>query len=235
MVIIMTDVATWVTGGLAGLAAAASAYFAWRADRSQRTAVNAQQEATAAAKAAAESADKAQRTQVRPALSLEWDQRREFPAINAPILLSHTIRNVGHGTALIESIGLFERGNLRLEFHDTRDLEQKLAEQFDVEIFQRLEGVLMRSIPVELYIPPLTDIDRALEVGATRTLFKLKIPDEHAPRIASKFREHSSARILYRSLTGDEFSTAQQFADVRNAGHRHPATPATVPTRKVTS
>ena len=229
----MSDIPTLVTGGISAIAAVVSVYFATRADRSQRAAVTAQQDATEAAKTAAEAADKAQRIQVRPALRLEWDERRMVPANNSPILLSHVVRNVGHGTAVIDRIKLFEWGNLRVDFHDTRGLEQKLAEQFDTDIFQRLEGVLMQSIPVELHIPRLTNIDRALEVGATRTLFELKIPAEHAPRIVTKFREHSSAQVLYRSLTGDEFNTEQQFADVQNAERRRPATSAAVPAGKV--
>jgi hypothetical protein len=216
----MTDLATWITGGVSALAAVVAVNFAARADRAQRTAVAAQREATQAAREAAEAADRVQRIQIRPALSLEWADRRVLPANNAPILLSRVVRNVGHGTAVIEHIKLFEHGNLRVEFHDTRGIEQKIVEQFDVELFQPLEGVLMHSIPVELYIPPLTDIDRALEVGATRALFELKIGAEHAPRISAKFREWSSAEVLYRSLSGEEFSTDQQFADVREGEQR---------------
>jgi hypothetical protein len=231
----MTDLATWITGGVSAGAAVVAVYFAARADRAQRTAVAAQREATQAAREAAASADKAQRIQVRPALSLEWTERRALPANNAPILLSHVVRNVGHGTAEISRIQLFEWGNLRVDFQDTRGLEQKLAEQFDTDIFQRLEGVRMQTIPVELCIPPLTNTNRALEVGATRALFELKIPAEHAPRIATKFREHSSAQVSYRSLTGDEFNTEQQFAEVKGTERRRPATPAAVSAGKVIS
>lgn len=231
----MNDVATWITGGISAIAAVVSVYFATRADRSQRAAVTAQLEATEAANAAAVAADKVQRIQVRPALRFEWDEQRMVPANNSPVLLSHVVRNIGHGTAVIDRIKLFEWGNLRVDFHDTRGFEQKLVEQFDTDIFQRLEGVRMHSIPVELCIPPLTNIDRGLEVGATRTLFELKIPFEHASRIATKFREHSSAHVVYRSLTGDEFNTEQQFVDAQSAEHRRRATPAAVPAGRVPS
>jgi hypothetical protein len=218
----MTDLATWITGGVSAIAAAVSVFFAFRADRAQSAAAVAQREATQAAREAAESAEKAQRIQVRPALRLEWAEERELPANNAPILLSRLVRNVGHGTASIERIRLLEHGNLRVEFHDTRGIEHRLIEQFD-ELFLVLEGVRMNVIPAELCIPPLTDIDRALEVGASRALFVLRIPAAHACRIAERFRERSSAQVLYRSMAGEEFDTDQQFANLRDAEHRRPA------------
>jgi hypothetical protein len=205
----MTDMATWVTGGIAALAAIASAYFAWRAERSQRA-------ATTAAEKAADSADKAQRIQVRPALRFEWDERPEEDAYNVPIVLSYLVRNVGHGTAVIDRVRLFEHGNLRVEFHDTRGLEQKIADQFDSDIFQRIEGVRLEAIPARLNLPALTDNDRALAVGTTRVLFALKIDPAHAARISSRFRARVSAQARYQSLTGDVFDTDQQFSDVRH-------------------
>jgi hypothetical protein len=211
----MTDVATWVTGGIAALAAAVSVIFAWRADRSQRAAAAAQGEATKAARHAAEAADRAQRIQVRPTLRLEWDQRPAEDADNVPIVLSLLARNVGHGTAVIERVRLFEYGNLRVEFQDTRGLKLQIAEQFDLEIFQRLEGVRLESIPARLEIPALTEADRALEVGATRALFALIVDPAHAARICGKFRHHTTAQVSYRSLAGEEFETDQQFSDVR--------------------
>lgn len=216
----MTDLATWITGGVSALAAVVAIYFAARADRAQRTAVIAQQEATQAAREAAESADKAQRIQVRPALRLQWTERPLLPANNAPIVLSLEVRNVGHGTATIERVRLLEYGNLRVEFHDTRGAEQRIVEQFDTEIFQRLEGVLMQAIPVQLRVPPLTEVDRALDVGAIRVLFELEIGAAHAARIIAKFRQHCSANVQFRSMAGEEFNTDQQFADLRNAQHR---------------
>ena len=127
--------------------------------------------ATQAAREAAESAEKAQRVQVRPALRLEWDERPLLPANKAPILLSRVAHHIGHGhgTASIEHIRLLEHGNLRVELHDTRGMEQRLIEQFD-QLFQVLMGVRMDTIPVELSIPPLTDVDRGLGVGASGTL-----------------------------------------------------------------
>lgn len=145
---------------------------------------------------------------------------------NAPILLSRVAHNIGHGTASIEQIRLLEHGNLRVEFHDTRGMEQRLIEQFD-ELFQVLMGVRMGTIPVELSIPPLTDVDRGLEVGASRVLFELRIPGAHARRIVERFRERSSAQVVYRSLAGEEFNTEQQFADVREE-HRPRPVPAAV-------
>jgi hypothetical protein len=222
----MTDLATWITGGVSAAAAVFSLIFARRADRAQSAATVAQREATQAAREAAESAEKAQRIQVRPALRLEWDERPVLPANNAPILLSRAAHNIGHGTASIERIRLLEHGNLRVEFHDTRGIEQRLIEQFD-ELFQVLMGVRMGTIPVELSIPPLTDVDRGLEVGASRVLFELRIPGAHARRIVERFRERSSAQVVYRSLAGEEFNTEQQFADVREE-RRPRAVPAAV-------
>lgn len=220
----MTDLATWMTGGVSAIAAVFSLLFARRADRAQNAATAAQREATQAAREAAESAEKAQHIQVRPALRLEWGERPVLPGNNVPIVLSHVAHNIGHGTALIERIRLLEHGNLRVEFHDTRGIEQRLIDQFD-ELFQVLMGVRMGTIPVELSIPPLTDIDRGLEVGARRVLFELRIPGDHVRRIVARFRERSSAQVVYRSLAGEEFNTEQQFADVRKE-HRPRALPA---------
>jgi len=158
----VTDLAIWVTGGVAALAAVASSYFAWRAERSQVAAAAAQQEAAKAAQEAAGSADRAQRTQVRPTLRFEWDQGAAEDAYNVPIVLTYRVRNVGHGTAVLECVRLLEYGNLRMEFRDTRGFEQKLAEQFDVDIFQRLIGVRLDSVPARLNLPALTEGDRAL-------------------------------------------------------------------------
>jgi hypothetical protein len=216
----MIDLATWITGGVSAAAAVFSLIFARRADRAQSAATAAQREATQAAREAAESADRAQRVQVRPALRLEWDERAVLPGHNVPILLSRVAHNVGHGTASIERIRLLENGNLRVDFHDTRGTEQRLIEQFD-ELFEVLMGVRMGVIPVELTIPPLTDADRGLEIGASRVLFELRIPGAHARRILERFREQSSAQVIYRSLAGEEFNTEQQFADVREERHPH--------------
>ena len=216
----MTDLATWITGGAAAVAAIASAIFAWLANQSQQAAMAAQQRATEAAGQAAEAADRAQRIQVRPALRIDWDQRAAEDVFNVPILLTLYVRNVGHGTAIIERVMLFERGNPRLDFGDTRNIEQELAEQLDVEIFQRLEGVPIAAIPGGLRISPLTDNDRALEVGVTRELFVLSIAPAHAARISNNFRNHVLAIVRYRSLTGEVFDTDRQFADVRNAEQR---------------
>lgn len=87
--------------------------------------------------------------------------------------------------------------------------------------------VRMSTILVELSMPVLTDTDRGLEVGASRVLFDLKIPGAHARRIVERFRERSSAQVVYRSLAGEEFNTEQQFADVREVRRRY-ATPAAV-------
>lgn len=125
------------------------------------------------------------------------------------------------GQPRLSALGLLEHGNPRVEFHDTRGVEQRLIEQFDAELFQVLEGVRMDAIPVTLRIPSLTDVDRALEVGASRALFVLKIPEAHAPRIVQRFRERSSAQVVYRSMTGEEFNTDQQFADLREPEHRN--------------
>jgi hypothetical protein len=218
----MADLATWITGGVSAIAAAVSVFFAFRADRAQNAAATAQREATRAAREAAESAENAQRIQVRPALRLEWNEQDLLPGINVPVMLSRVAHNIGHGTASIERIRLLEHGNLRVEFHDTRGIEQRLIEQFD-ELFQILMGVRMSTIPVELSIPPLTDIDRGLEVGASRVLFELRIPGAHARRIVERFRERSSAEVVYRSLAGEEFNTEQQFADVREERRRRAA------------
>jgi hypothetical protein len=214
----MTDLATWITGGLAAVAAVASAYFAWRADRSQCAAVAAQKDATEAAKAAAESADKAQRIQIRPALHMILDARPAVDALNAPTLLSLIVRNVGHGTAVIERVKLFQYGNPSMEYHDTRGYEQRIFEQFDEEIFLRLAGDRLASGIAQLHLPQLTDIDRALETGASRTIFALRIDPPRAARIVQRFREGLTAQVIYRSLTGDEFNTDQQFADLREPG-----------------
>ena len=207
----MTDLATWI----AAIAALASACFAWLAVRSQRAAVDAQEEATAAAREAAASADKAQRIQFRPALHVSFQQHRDPDVDGMPVTLALAVRNVGHGTAVIEGIRLFQYGNASMEYHDTRGAEQKLTEQFDGELFLRLAGVRLEST-AELHLPPLTDIDRALETGATRTIFSLRITDTtRAARIVDRFREGLTAQVMYRSLAGDAFNTDQQFQDLR--------------------
>lgn len=217
----MTDLATWITGGISALAAAAAVYFAARADRAQRAAVMAQREATAAAREAAGSADKAQRIQIRPALRIDLDQQRGTNANGTPVILTLTVRNVGHGTAVIERVKLFQYGNPGVDYNDTYGFEQKLSEQFEQAIFLPLAGLPLTGAPAGLSLPALTDSTRALEAGATREIFTLSIGTPAASRIVARFHAGLTAHVIYRSLAGDEFSTHQQFADLRESGNNN--------------
>ena len=213
----MIDLATW-TSVISAIAAVVAVYFSARATRAQRAAVVAQQEATAAARDAAKSADKAQRIQIRPALRINLDQQHGSNANGTPVTLTLTVRNVGHGTAVIERVKLFQYGNPGVEYTDTHGYEQKLLEQFDQAIFVPLAGLPLTGAAAGFSLPPLTDSTRALEVGATRDIFTLTIGTPAADRIVARFRAGLSAHVACRSLAGDEFSTDQQFADLREPG-----------------
>lgn len=213
----MTHLATWITGGISAVAAAAAVWFAARADRAQRTAVMAQREATAAAREAAESADRAQRIQIRPALRIALDEQCGANPNGTPSILTLSVRNVGHGTAVIDRVKLFQFGNLSLDYNETYGFEQKLSEQFEAAIFVPLAGLPLSGAAAGLMLPPLRDSTRALEVGATRELFGLRIGTPAASRIVARFHAGLTAHVVYRSLAGDEFSTDQQFADLREA------------------
>lgn len=198
----------WVFGALSVLATFISAYFAWRA-------VQAQREAASAAKQAAASAERIQRIQFRPAIVFEWDQEPELPGVNAAQVLRLNIRNVGHATAVLERIRLFEYGNLRLDYTETHGTGQRQLEDFDVEFFQTLAGARLAVYPASASMLELNDQQRAMEVGAVRALFAIKIPAAHADRVIGRFREGATARVSYRSLAGEEYDTEEQFADLR--------------------
>lgn len=212
----MADLATWITGGISAIAAVVAVYFAARADRAQRTAVVAQQEAAAAAREAAESADKAQRINIRPALHLQLSKQQGSSFFGTELAVELRVSNVGHGTAVIDCVKLFQYGNPGIEYHDTSGFEQKLREQFDEKIFVPLVGHRMEMAAAVLTLPALTDSTRALEAGATRTVFTLKF-GMAGPNIRTRFNEGLTAQVVYRSMAGDLFNTEQQFADLRES------------------
>jgi hypothetical protein len=213
----VTDLATWITVGVAAAAAVTWGYFSWRAQRARREAVVLERRTGGSARKSAESVDKAQRVRCGPALHVEWDQRATEGVGVAPVLLACRVRNTGDDTALIEGVRVLERGNLRLEFRDTRGNKEKILKQFDVGIWQCLLGVRLESTSARLTIPDLTDNDRALKVGATRTLLVLTIERTHALRICEKIRAHVDVQLIYRSTAAIGFDTEHRVADLRRA------------------
>jgi hypothetical protein len=143
------------------------------AARSQRDAAEAtreaarwQKDAAEAARATVESAERAQRTTSRPIIRLSLEWHRVLAANNSPIDFVIRVKNVGHGTAVVEQVQIFTWGNLNVSYART-DVghHPSLEEQFDSDVFLRLLGMRMSALPATLEISPLTEATRAIDVG----------------------------------------------------------------------
>lgn len=85
------------------------------------------------------------------------DQQGGANANGTPTVLTLSVRNVGHGTAVIERVQLFQYGNASVDYNDTYGFEQKLSEQFETAIFVPLAGLLLSGAAAGLALPALRD------------------------------------------------------------------------------
>ena len=195
---------------------------AWRESALlQRESVEAASRAAASQHAAAEtlritleSARFAQELAFRPALRFSWEVRGHVPDVgHSPVVFAATVTNVGHGTAIIERVRILTQGAVRLEYSQAEgEGLERLAEDFDREVFQRLAGTDMQTLAAQLTLAPLTDSTRALEVGGRLDLFSVQLY-AHQAELLQAGLPRATVHLTYRSLAGTRFEAAEQFAD----------------------
>ena len=175
-----------------------------------------QRDTAQAARATVEAAERTQRIASRPALLLYSDWQREFEASNSPMTLLVGVKNVGHGTPVVERIQISQWGNPpQLDYRTTESgNREQLEQQFDVEIFQRVVGDRLETLSATLNLESLAEGTRALEVGGKRFIFRLHVRGADYERVVKGFT-HVSANVGYRSLAGETFDIAEQFAALR--------------------
>ncbi len=180
-------------------------------------AARSQHETAEALRAAMDSARRAQELAGRPALRLAWEVRGRVPDVgHSPVVFAATVTNVGHGTAVIESVRMLTHGVVRLEYSraEAEELE-RLKEQFDREVFRSIAGTGLATLEAHLTLAGLSDGTRALEVGGKLDLLRVQLY-AHQSELLEHGLEAASVEVSYRSLTGARFETAQQFADLRD-------------------
>jgi len=148
--------------------------------------------ATAEALAAAMDATRrAQELAARPVLRLAWDVRGRVPDVgHTPVVFAASVTNVGHGTAVIESVRLLTHGVVRVAYSSAEGDElERLKAEFDREVFRSITGGKLDVLRVQLYAHQAELLEHGLEAV--------------------------SVQVSYRSLAGTRFETAEQFADLR--------------------
>ncbi|HTW37640.1 MAG TPA: hypothetical protein VMD49_03650 [Steroidobacteraceae bacterium] len=173
--------------------------------------------ATAEALAAAMDATRrAQELAARPVLRLAWDVRGRVPDVgHTPVVFAASVTNVGHGTAVIESVRLLTHGVVRVAYSSAEGDElERLKAEFDREVFRSITGTDLATLEAHLTLAQLTDGTRALEVGGKLDVLRVQLY-AHQAELLEHGLEAVSVQVSYRSLAGTRFETAEQFADLR--------------------
>jgi type II secretory pathway pseudopilin PulG len=197
----------------------------WRESaRLQREAVEAasraarsQYDAAEALRAAIESARRTQELAARPVLRFSWEVRGRVPDVgHSPVVFAATVTNVGHGTAVIEQVRILTQGVARVTYSSAEgDGLERLKEELDREVFQRIAGASLEALSAHLTLAPLTDSTRALEVGGRLDIFRVQLY-AHQAQLVEYGLEAAAVHVSYRSLAGARFEASEQFADLKD-------------------
>jgi hypothetical protein len=215
----------WVLqGGVVAVAAVALVYGLWL-QRGQSQAARAagetaretarlslqaatlQAESIHSARAAVEAAARVQRLAARPALKVGLIVQGLGDVGRTPVVFALRVQNVGHGTAVIETVTLRVGGESVLSYGPGAvDLEQRFA----VEVFKRAVGASLQSLSGQLRVTALTDDARALAAAESLDLLRVQVFAHNAEAVEQGLTTLSAA-VGYRDLDGGCYTSTEQF------------------------
>jgi hypothetical protein len=161
------------------------------------------QSATAVVAAAA----RVQRLAARPVLKVGLAVQGLSDVGRTPVVFALRVRNVGHGTAVIDEVRLRVRGESVLTYDSGA---QDLAGRIDAEVFQRAVGASVQSLSGKLEVPTLTDAVRAVEAAGSLDLLRVQVFAHNAETVEQGL-ETVDAEVVYRDLDGGQFVSTDQF------------------------
>ncbi|HTV80919.1 MAG TPA: hypothetical protein VMF03_21895 [Steroidobacteraceae bacterium] len=204
----------WLLQGLIVVAiAAALVYGLWLLrghSRAASLAAELQARSIEAARAAVEAAARVQRLAARPVLKVGLVMQGSSDVGRTPVSFALQVRNVGHGTAVLQEIRLRVRGEPALSYAGGAP---DLAGQVDAQVFQRAVGASVQSLSGRLQVTALTDDVRAVEAAGSLDLLRVQV-FAHNAEVVEQGLATVSAEIAYRDLEGGEYLSTEQFRPV---------------------
>jgi hypothetical protein len=164
------------------------------------------------ARAAVEAAARVQRLAARPALKIGLSvQGLSSDVGRTPVVFALRLQNVGHGTAVIEQVGLLIRGAPALTYGSgAAETPEDLARRIERDVFQRAVGSSLQALSGKLRVTALADEARALEAAGSLDLLRVEVFAHNADAVEQGL-ETLSAIVSYRDLDGGHYTSAEQF------------------------
>jgi len=159
------------------------------------------------ARAVVEAATRVQRLAARPVLKVGFAVQGLSDVGRTPVVFALRLQNVGHGTAVIEEVQLWVRGELALAYGVGAT---DLAGRIDAAVFQRAVGASVQSLSGKLTVTPLTDDARALEAAGSLDLLRVQVFAHNAEAVEQGLTTLSAA-VGYRDLDGGRYTSTEQF------------------------
>jgi hypothetical protein len=198
--------ALWLLRGQSR-AARAAGEVAHETARLSLQAAELQAQAMQSARAAVEAATRVQRLAARPVLKVGLAVQGLSDVGRTPVIFALHLQNVGHGTAVIEEVQLWVRGELALAYGIGAT---DLADRVDEAVFQRAVGASVQSLSGTLTVMPLTDDVRALEASGSVDLLRVQVFAHNAEAVEQGLTT-LSAVVGYRDLDGGRYTSTEQF------------------------
>lgn len=159
------------------------------------------------ARAVVDAATRVQRLAARPVLKVGLAVQGLSDVGRTPVVFAMRVLNVGHGTAVIEEVQLWVRGELALAYAVGAT---DLAGRVDAAVFQRAVGASVQSLSGKLTVTPLTDDIRALEAAGSLDLLRVQVFAHNAEAVEQGLTT-LRAVVGYRDLDGGRYSSTEQF------------------------
>lgn len=168
------------------------------------------------ARAAVEAAARVQRLAARPVLKIGLNvQGLSTDVGRTPVVFALRVHNVGHGTAVIEEVQLWVRGELALAYGSAgAGGDPVLNQRIEAEVFQRAVGASLQALSGKLTVTQLTDEARALEASGAVDLLRVQVFAHNADAVEQGLQA-LSAVVAYRDLDGGHYSSAEQFRSLQ--------------------
>jgi hypothetical protein len=170
------------------------------------------------ARAAVEAAARVQRLAIRPVLKIGLTVQGSVGDVGrTPVVFALQLRNVGHGTAVIDQVRLRVRGEIALTYGSetaagpggTAGIEE-LTRRIESQVFQPAVGASLQSLSGKLTVLPLAEDVRALEAAGALDLFHVQVFAHNAEMVEQGLAT-LSAEVSYRDLDGGHYTSAEQF------------------------
>jgi hypothetical protein len=177
-----------------------------------------QAQSVQSAQAVVEAAARVQRLATRPALKIGLAVQGPVGDLGrTPVFFALRLRNVGHGTAVIDEVRLLVRGEAALTYGselaagaDRAAGIEELSRRIESQVFQPAVGSSLQSLSGRLTVLPLAEEARALEAAGSVDLFQVQVFAHNAEMVEQGLAT-LSAEVSYRDLDGGHYTSAEQF------------------------